>query len=350
MNSTGNSHITGCLLGTTVGDAIGLPFEGMSPRRIHKFGIPPLSHRLLFGHGMISDDTEHACMVAQTLISSGADPTRFASHLAWRMRWWVAALPAGIGLGTLRAMMKLWLGFNANHSGVFTAGNGPMMRSAIIGVTNGDDIEKMRQLVQISTRITHTDPKADRAAFIVAWAAWLASQDRPITASQLTEELPAYIELDDELDALIHEAIDSAQRDETAMDFCQRTGMGRGVSGYCYTTLKVVIQVYLRHSENFEQAMTEIVLCGGDTDTVAAIAGGIIGAGVGPDGIPDDWLNDISDWPRSIKWINKLGTQLAQSQQAERPAAVLYPFALIRNLLFMLLVLTHGFRRLAPPY
>jgi len=322
----------------------------MSPQRIRKFGIPPLSHRLLFRHGMISDDTEHACMVAQSLISSGTDPVRFASHLAWRMRWWVAALPAGIGLGTLRAMIKLWLGFNARHSGVFTAGNGPMMRSAIIGVVSGHDIDRMRELVTISTRITHTDPKADRAAFIVAWAAWLASQSTPITADQLNTELPGYIELDDELNTLIQEAIESAQRDETAMDFCQRTGMNKGVSGYCYTTLKVVLQVCLRHPQDFEQAMTEIVLCGGDTDTVAAIAGSIIGAGVGAEGIPEDWLNNISEWPRSIAWVNKLGTRLAQAQHAEKPPLVFYPFALLRNLMFMLLVLAHGFRRLAPPY
>lgn len=350
-DSSGISRITGCLLGTAAGDAIGLPFEGMSPRRIAKFGIPPLRHRLLFGNGMISDDSEHACMVAQCLISSGKNPQRFASHLAWRMRWWVAALPAGIGLGTLRAMIKLWLGFNANHSGVFTAGNGPMMRSGIIGVACADDINRMQELVTISTRITHTDPRADRAAFIIAWAASLASQSKPITAEQLTEVLPGLIEFDEELETLIREAVDSAQRNETAMAFCQRTGMHKGVSGYCYTTLKVVLQVCLRYPDDFQQAMTEIVQCGGDTDTVAAIAGSIIGAGVATEGIPADWIGHIREWPRSIDWITRLANQLAEhQQQVTRPVSVFYPFALVRNLLFMLLVLAHGFRRLLPPY
>ena len=348
---TTSNHIAGCLVGTAAGDAIGLPFEGMSPRRIHKFGVPPLSHRLLFGQGMISDDTEHACMVAQCLISSGADPIRFASHLAWRMRWWVAALPAGIGLGTLRAMIKLWLGFPARYSGVFTAGNGPMMRSGIIGVALTDNIDLMRELVSISTRITHTDPKAERAAFIVAWAASLAARDAPITAKKLTEELPNYIDIDGELDTLIHDAIDSVQRHETAMEFCQRAGMHKGVSGYCYATLKIVLQVCLRHPHDFRQAMTEIVQCGGDTDTVAAIAGSIIGAGVGPDGIPDDWVSNIREWPRSADWITRLADQLQEHpHKPAKPPLVFYPFALIRNLLFMLLVLAHGFRRLAPPY
>ena len=334
-----------------MGDAIGLPFEGMPPLRIRKFGIPPLTHRLLFGHGMISDDTEHACMVAQALIASQADPERFASHLAWRMRWWVAALPASIGMGTLRAMIKLWLGFNASLSGVFTAGNAPLMRSAIIGVVAGDDIERMRQLVCISTYITHTDAKAEKAAFIVAWAAWRASRSTPITAKQLPKDLLELIDADDELRTLIDEAVNSAMRNETAMDFCQRTGMQKGVSGYCYTTLKVVLQVSLRHPNDFQQAMTEIVLCGGDTDTVAAIAGSIIGAGTGPDGIPAQWINPINEWPRSIGWIRQLGNHLAQIQhQRSRAPMVIYPFALIRNLLFMLLVLAHGFRRMLPPY
>ncbi len=351
MSNSTNRCITGCLLGTAVGDSIGLPFEGLSPRRIRKSGIPPLQHRLFFGHGMISDDTEHACLVAQALIASDNDPKRFASQMSWRMRWWVAALPAGIGLGTLRAMIKLWLGFNANHSGVFTAGNGPMMRSAIIGVVVGYDPHLMSRLVGVSTTITHTDPKAYRAAWIVAWAAWLASSSAPITARHLTEELPQHIELDDELKALIHEAVNSAENGETAMEFCRRTGMEKGVSGYCYSTLKVVLQVCLRHPDDFRRVMTETVLCGGDTDTVAAISGGIIGTAVGSNGIPVDWLNNITEWPRSISWITRLSKCLAEKQQIPTaPPIVFFPFALIRNLLFMLLVLAHGFRRLLPPY
>src|SRR4029077_13818183 len=65
--------IVGSILGTAVGDAIGLPYEGLSPRRARRAFGPPDRHRFLLGRGMVSDDTEHTCMVAQALMSSRND-------------------------------------------------------------------------------------------------------------------------------------------------------------------------------------------------------------------------------------------------------------------------------------
>ncbi len=65
--------IVGCILGTAVGDALGLPYEGVSPQRAPKLLGPPERYRFCFGRGMISDDTEHTCMVAQSLIDAGGD-------------------------------------------------------------------------------------------------------------------------------------------------------------------------------------------------------------------------------------------------------------------------------------
>ncbi len=65
--------ILGCLIGTAVGDALGLPYEGISPRRAAKMLGPPTHFRFLFCHGMVSDDTEHTVLVAESLIESGAD-------------------------------------------------------------------------------------------------------------------------------------------------------------------------------------------------------------------------------------------------------------------------------------
>lgn len=120
---------------------------------------------------MVSDDTEHTCMVAQALIVSGGDIRLFSRSLAWRLRFWLLGLPAGIGLATLRALVKLWLGFPASRSGVFSAGNGPAMRAAIIGAAFGGRPERMRGLARTSTRLTHTDPKAERGALAAHQAA-----------------------------------------------------------------------------------------------------------------------------------------------------------------------------------
>jgi hypothetical protein len=97
----------------------------------------------------------------------------------------------------------------------------------------------------------------------------------------------------------------------------------------------------------------EVIRCGGDTDTTAAIAGAIVGAAVGESGIPQDWLTTLVDWPRSVTWMRQLGTALAQS--GDSPHSRISPGVpvvglLLRNMVFAIIVLGHGFRRLGPPY
>ena len=54
----------GLLLGTAIGDALGLPMENLSPERIRRRWAGPLQMRFVFGRGMISNDTEHTIMVS----------------------------------------------------------------------------------------------------------------------------------------------------------------------------------------------------------------------------------------------------------------------------------------------
>lgn len=108
--------VAGAIVGGAVGDALGLPYEGLSPRRGLRLLGEPNRHRFLFGRGMVSDDTEHACMVAQALCLHPADPEGFTRDLARRLRWWLLGFPAGIGWATLRAAVKLWLGISPRAS------------------------------------------------------------------------------------------------------------------------------------------------------------------------------------------------------------------------------------------
>ena len=133
-------RIVGCLLGGAVGDAIGLPYEGLTRAAIGaRVGAGPLGHALICGRGMLSDDSEHACMTAQALLASGGELRRFTRSLAWRLRGWLLGLPASVGFGTLRALIRLWLGWSPERSGVNSAGNGPAMRAAILGACLGAD-------------------------------------------------------------------------------------------------------------------------------------------------------------------------------------------------------------------
>src|SRR5688572_21926737 len=120
----------GVLLGTAVGDALGLPAEGLSRGRIQRRWHGVWKHRFVCGRGMVSDDTEHALFVAQALLTHPDDVVAFQRCLAWKFRLWLFGLPAGIGLATLKAVIRLWMGFPPARSGVWSAGNGPAMRSA----------------------------------------------------------------------------------------------------------------------------------------------------------------------------------------------------------------------------
>src|SRR5271163_2525086 len=169
-----SDRFAGILLGTAVGDALGLPAEGLSPARRRRLMPGPWRHRLLFGRGMVSDDTEHTLFVAQSLLRHPDDAAAFQRRLAWHVRWWFAGLPAGIGIATARACVKLWLGFPPHRSGVFSAGNGPAMRSAFIGAYFHDKPDVLQRFVLASTQLTHSDPKAaigsEAVARIAAWA------------------------------------------------------------------------------------------------------------------------------------------------------------------------------------
>lgn len=347
------THIIGSILGTALGDSIGLPYEGLSRNRCVKLLGSPDRHRFFFGRGMISDDTEHACMVMQSLIASGCDLDKFCRVLGWRFRLWLATISAGIGLATLRSIIRLWLGFSPQGSGVFSAGNGSAMRAAIIGAAI-DDCQLMRKLVRVSSRITHTDPKAEFGAFAVALAAQMARQQDTVTGEQFVDELCSNLDVDGvELISLLRNAAISVANGQSTQSFAKSLGLSTGVSGYIYHSVPVAIHGWLRHQKDFRLAITSVIECGGDTDSTAAIVGGIIGAGVGEEGIPSDWLSGLIEWPCSVSYMKRLGRQLHHSikdNQSFYPIKLPLWGLLLRNLFFLIVVLYHGFRRLLPPY
>lgn len=353
MLFTISDSIIGCLLGTAVGDAFGLPYEGLGKRRQFRLYPNLNKYQLLFGRGMVSDDTEHTCMVAQSLIVSAGNVDIFKKDLAWRLRFWLLGLPAGIGSATLKAILKLWLGFGGD-CGVFSAGNGAAMRSAIIGVCYGDDLQKLRALVRASTRLTHTDPKAEYGALAVAFASYLSSRESIIYPQNYYRELGNILGAEAaEFLELLEKACNSAEAQETTALFATQLGMKNGVSGYVYHTVPVVIQTWLRHQQDYAGGIREIIRCGGDTDTTAAILGGIIGASVGKDSIPIEWLQGLWEWPRTKEWIELLGKRLADvCSEGNAKLALPLPWLgiLLRNMLFLIVVIVHGFRRLLPPY
>ena len=349
-------RLRGLLVGAAVGDALGLPAEGLSRRRAQRLYPGQWRHRLAFGRGMVSDDTEHTIFVAQSLLRHPDSPERFARRLGWCLRGWLLSLPAGIGFATLRAILKLWLGFSPRRSGVWSAGNGPAMRVAVIGAFFAADPQRRAAYVAASTRLTHTDPKALIGASAIAeLAAW-------IVRDRLTQppSLEAFIALlrargsDDRGWQSLIDAIDHAARENrTVAELADRLGLGKGVTGYIYHTVPIAAYAWFRHGDDYRQALTAALDCGGDTDTVGAIVGALAGAMVGEPGIPEAWHAGVADWPRSLPLLRTLAERLAAVAASGQPAAPVHyfwPAIPARNLAFLLIVLAHGFRRLLPPY
>ena len=308
----------------------------------------------LGSRGMVSDDAEHTCFVAQSLIATAGEPKAFVRALARRLRFWLLGGPAGIGLATLRAILRLWVGIPPERSGVWSAGNGPAMRSALLGVCCGNDSARLRELVRLSSRLTHTDPRAEAGALAVAVAAHLASGDLPVGV------LPAaYLQSieqmlsESELRTLIGKVVDSVRAGETTDTFAAAIGAGERVTGYVNQTVPVVLHAWLSFPNDYRSAVLAVIRCGGDTDTTAAIVGAIVGAAVGKEGIPAEWLAGLAEWPRTVDWMEGLGRQLAAvmaSGREQKPLGLPIVPLPARNLLFTAVVLAHGFRRLLPPY
>lgn len=344
-------RFAGVIIGTSVGDALGLPAENLSPEKIHRRWPGPLRMRFLFGRGMVSDDTEHTLMVAQSLLSHSDDSVGFQRALAWKLRWWFAALPGGVGLATAKACLRLWLGFPGNKSGVKSAGSGPAMRSAIIGAFFADDPKKRQEFVLASSRITHRSWQAEIAALAVAEAAAMAIRNEG-GVDQVISMLQG-LSQEKEWQMRISDIESSLEAEDLGSDFALKLGLKKGITGYSLHVVPVALYAWLRHPADFRQAMTSAIECGGDTDTVGAILGALCGATTGRSGIPEEWVDCIWEWPRSCGFMRHVAKRLADQKVSSvklGPVRYFWPGILPRNLLFLAVVLAHGFRRLAPPY
>jgi len=292
-------------------------------------------------------------MVAQSLIVADGDVAAFRKDFARRLQTWFATLPAGIGLATAKACLKLWLFIPPQSSGIFSAGNGPAMRAAIVGAYFRDH-QELQQFLHTSTTVTHTDPKAYHGALAVALAANLSGQHHSVEGQHFIDCYTSLTKDDhDDLLPLLQRVVDSVQHGHSVIHFADQIGCKKGVSGYVLQTVPMAIHAWLSHQRDYEGAVSSIIECGGDADTTAAIVGGIVGTSVGLAGIPADWRHNVIEWPRTISWITQLGQQLADRStptKKKKPPRLSLVAALIRNLAFLVVVLFHGFRRLLPPF
>ena len=340
--------ITACLVGGAVGDSMGLPYEGLSARRARRWSRGPLAQRFVFGHGMVSDDTDHTVFVAQALLRSDGNVGQFRRVLAWRLRLWLLCLPAGIGFGTLRGILKLWLGLR--ESGVRSAGNGPAMRSALIGACLPADDALRRTFVTASATLTHSDSRAIAGALAIAEvAARIATgewRDRPDAAA--FARVVAQVHDDPRWRALEPVLAAACASNAPADALRAALKMERGVTGFVMHSVPFALVAWFDAFGDYERTLRLCVDAGGDVDTNAAIAGALAAMVVGVDRVPRAWSEAIVDWPHSVAYLRALGAALG-NERDDVPTG--FPAMLLpRGLVFLVIVLAHGLRRLLPPY
>jgi len=320
-----NERLAGTLVGTALGDALGLPFEGMSAKRVAKrFGRIDRFH-LLGRTGYVSDDTEQSALVAQSLARHPDDVAACTRAFRCSLLAWFLRLPWGVGLATARSCFRIMLGFS--RSGVLSAGNGAAMRAAVVGAFFCDDPSRRWTFGEALARVTHVDVRAVQGALFVAELAAVGAQR---ARSIVTEE-----QLGDALDRAFSLAAKGATTAEAAAAL--------GTTGFVVHAVPFALFCYLRFGERPLEALQEAISAGGDTDSIGAILGAWLGARHGEAGLPANLLALLSDGPFGPTHLRALATSLTERLAPPRYSAT---DALLRNLALYPVIVFHGFRRL----
>ncbi len=338
------------LLAMAIGDSLGFPAEGLSPGRLEKLGWSPWRQRFIGGFGMVSDDSDHAHFTAEAIFESACEVDRFRTALARKLRFWLLTVPPTIGFATARSIGKLLVGVSPEKSGVFSAGNGPAMRSAVIGAVLAEDPELRHAYVEASTLLTHKDPRALTGARAVAdCVAWM-QEDPWLTSAEIRRRLETFG--DQEWLSILEGIRHALNEGASVREFALSMGLENGVTGYIYHTVPLAIFSWLRHREQFRVGMEAVLDCGGDTDTVGAIYGALAAAELNANNqIPASWHERVIHWPRMEPYMLSLKDQYGaflDAQPARRFSAP-WPALAIRNLQTLVVVLWHGvFLRFLP--
>ena len=141
--------------------------------------------------------------------------------------------------------------------------------------------------------------------------------------------------------------MDGDSREIPVGAFAIELGLQRGITGYSYHTVPVALYAWLRHYGDFRAGLESVLVLGGNTDSVAAIAGALLAIN---SPIPEEWLAGLADFPISRRYLERLGDAL--STKIGDGAARLPGFSWIvlplRNAICLGVILTHLIRRRLP--
>jgi ADP-ribosylglycohydrolase len=223
------------------------------------------------------------------------------------------------------------------------------MRAALLGADFSDDPAKRLEFNRLQTLITHTDPKAEWCSrAIVELAALFCTRETVPAASEIIERI-RFKDADASYRALLDRLETSLSENSSLKTLLERLGAHpqRGVSGYCFHTLVAVLHCGITHDWTPASALPAIWAAGGDTDTTGAILGALCGALHGPGSFPSRWIDGVMEFPTTITQFETFARATTELRPATNRSAFTPPLVL-RNLIFLAVVLSHGFARLIP--
>lgn len=317
----------GCLLGTFVGDALGMPVEGLAAGTIrYRHGLVRDMLDARLGKGTYTDDTEMTVAVAESLVARrGFD----GAHMAARF---VAGLDRarGYGRGTLEALDRVaagtpWQRAGARTYGSGSFGNGAAMRAAPVGLLFHGDLHAAMDVARAQSDITHSHPlgragaavMAGGVAMAVRWGTEIAG---PLLPAAFLEPIAAGL-LDNErlfdecLAKVVHMLGECPGLPVDAGDD-ERLAAATHVAGVlgndtrAFQSVPAALYSFLAHPRDPEQALITAVSLGGDTDTIAAMAGALCGAYRGRLAWPRRWIDALEQGPRGRDYVAGLADDL----------------------------------------
>lgn len=287
-----NQRVIGALVGSIVGDALGAPFEFGPPGAFsRRFPAPARglftemcgSHSWLPGEW--TDDTQMGLALAASLVGrDGLDEADiFARFVAW-----LDSSPKDVGIQT-RSVLGSGLCWDAAarrhfETGAKAAGNGSLMRTvpaAIWFARSGPDVST--EAARAISGLTHGDPAAGDGCAIYhrLVLAALGGADPLDVIGDALADVPA--ERKDRWATVLHPDWSPDKATEG--------------NGAVWPTLGTAVWA-LRKRWSFEEAMRHVIDVGGDTDTIACVAGGLLGAVQGIEAIPSRWTTPLcGDFP-----------------------------------------------------
>lgn len=282
MNAEYMQRAIGAVVGSAVGDALGAPYE-FGPAG--QFSLQSRAGDEMVGGGSFgwapgefTDDTQMAILQAESLLARGGFD---GADLFERFGVWAVDAP-DVGLNIRAALMsgRPWhraAGKHFRETG-HGAGNGTVMRAAPAAVlaaqwSSGANVD----LARATAAVTHGDPAAG----------WGTALVHLTIAAALRGDDP-WAALDDALDLL--PPSQSSYRELLAPTWTPTdTTIPNGTVWTCLAQAAWAV----RRAERFEDAVIAAIDLGGDTDTVAAVAGGLAGAIWGADAIPERWTTPL---------------------------------------------------------